>query len=1676
MAYRRMAVFLVFVLMLTGCGDNIEQAEAPRAVEVANAVDGASAEPSVPTEGAVESLRQIHAGQPLAVADVSELEIDGASVLVIAFTVPLDPDQSLDAVFSISDRERGRLEGGWELSDDLKEVRRRHLEPRRNLSVTIEANVRSVAGVTLGAAQTHSLVTRDQPATVGFASRGSLLPSRLADGLPVVALNVDKIDVEFFRIRPERLHGFLSEWNRQAAMDMWQLTELPGKADVVYTAQFALDPPPNTRERIALPLDGIAPLEAPGVYLAVMRPSGSYRYSMPVTVFTRSDLGLSLRRTAASFDAFVQSLEDGRVLSAVTVSLLDDKGLALAQGTTDEDGHVRLPGHRDGRLVLATRDNESSLIRLQEAALDLAEFVVSGPPSSGLTLFAFGPRDLYRPGETVPVNAILRDVDGRPAPALPISVSVLRPDGETVREFVWQADAGGLYQYHYPLAQDAPTGRWQLRMDVGAAAPVSYTFLVEDFLPERLALDLEAAGAAPLEPADDAHFRVRGRYLYGAPASGNALIGQLFVAPLREAVATLPGFEFGDITDTRLTLSRDLDERWLDDDGVAEWAVPSEWSDAKSPVELVLQASVQESGGRPVTRRLALPVWPAERLVGIRPLFADGRSDASADARFEVAVADRAGKRPGATGLEVRLVHERRDYFWQFSQVDGWTSEYSQKDLVLSAARHDVSPDDRLELALPVDWGWYRIEVVDPDTGLLSSVRFFAGHNWQESTEAGSIRPDQVRLALDRPRYRAGDIATITVEPPAAGDGYLIVESADGPLWWEAISVPAEGADFELPIADEWARHDLYISALVVRPGSRASHTVPRRAVGLIHLPLDREDRRIDLVVEAAERVRPGRPLPITVSVPDRAGESIRVIVSAVDVGILNLTRFETPDPFAAFFGRRAYGVDMLDVYGQLIELGQARRAGLNFGGDQDSDRGGRAPISSVTLVALQSEPVTLDASGRAEIHLDIPDFNGELRIMAQAWTDSDYGMSEGKTVVVAPLVVEMAAPRFIAGHDRSQIALDVTNLTDTVQTLTPEVVIGGLLAHADATAQGSGGNAARAVSVAEGGDAVADAKVRMTQGGEVPDGRRVLAPLTLQVGERQTLRFAVAGLPGTGQGEVQVVLTGLDLLDDPQDRVERSWLIGVRPAWPAVTSVFAAALPGGADWSLREHAPLYGRLDAARVSISLSSRPPLDLAEHVRELFAYPYGCAEQTVSGLYPSLYARPELLAALGIRGDPADVRRARIDTGIERLLGMQRFNGSFGLWGRDGVEEYWVSVYVTDFLLRAAEEGFAVPETALVAARNRLIAYLQNPRQIESGYTQAPEQTRFAVQAYAAYVLARNGQAPLGALRQLHQRRADAPSGLALAQLGFALKRMGDGARSDALLGEASERVRAGRAWIGDYGSDVRDHALMLALFEEHDLMPRVRESQYLALGDALRQQQWFSTQERNALFLAGRHAFASSGKPWQARVVSLGEHLFDDDRPRSITLGEDALGDDVRIANTADATLYHRSTLSGYPRAPLAADDGQISVERHLLRLDGSAVDESLVSGELVIVHLSLRSEARVHDALVIDLLPAGLELENQRLDQSARLPAAGPTVTALLQRRGEVSVEHEAFLGDRYVAAIDLPARTRVDLIYLARAVTPGTYRVPPPLVESMYNPAVQGRGVTPHDLIVTPR
>lgn len=1641
-----LSLALLTALSLAGCDDSGKtQTAGPAAASSADKQDAAK-----PDGAQLAKLAEKSKGKALTLLDASEVQLDGAATLVLTFSIPLQPDQDFSRSVHLVDKKSGKVDGAWELAPNLKELRLRHLEPKRDLIVSVDPTLTALNTATFGTSFEKTIATRDVAPSIGFASRGSLLPGKVVAGLPVMALNVDNVDVNFFRIKPESLSAFVSQWEYRNSLSNWESDELLKMADLVYSGRFDLNPARNTREKLLLPLADIKPLQQPGVYVAVMNQAGHYSYSNAATLFTLSDIGVSAHRYHNRLDVFTQSLENGAAQSDIEVQLLNAKGQTLAQAKSDGQGHVTLQTDKEAALLLARKEGQTTLLDLKLPALDLAEFAIAGAPGFSKQFFMFGPRDLYRPGETVILNALLRDGDGRPLAEQPVKLEVVQPDGQVISSRMSQP-VNGLYQFTWPLDAGAPTGMWHIRASTGDNQPREWDFHVEDFMPERMALNLSAQKAA-VAPDADVTFAVAGAYLYGAPASGNQLQGKLFLRPLRDAVAALPGFQFGDIAEENLSRSLDEVQMTLDEKGRGEVTTASQWQDSHSPLQVILQASLLESGGRPVTRTVQQAIWPAEALPGIRPEFAlkdvyDYRTDSTvkqpvvdenSTAGFEIVYADAAGDKKAVSGLQVRLIRERRDYYWNWSDSEGWQSQFDQKDLQEGEESLDLQAGQTAKVSFPVEWGSYRLEVKDPD-GAVSSVRFWAGYSWQDNSDgAGAARPDRVTMKLDKPAYRPGDTIKLHIAAPAAGKGYAMVESSEGPLWWQEIEVPAAGMDLSIPVDKAWNRHDLYLSTLVIRPGDKSRSATPKRAVGLLHLPLGDENRRLTLALDAPEKMRPNRPLTVKVKASVKEGETpkqVNVLLSAVDSGVLNITDYATPDPWNAFFGQKRYGADIYDIYGQVIE-GQGRLASLRFGGDGDElKRGGKPPVNHVTIVAQQAQPVALDDRGEGTVTLPIGDFNGELRVMAQAWTADDFGSSEDKVVVAAPVIAELNTPRFLASGDTTRLALDLSNLTDSPQTLNVVLSAGGLLQLAQP---------------------------------EIP-------PVQLAPGARRTLFVPVSAKEGFGDGQLSATISGLNLPGETFAPMQKQWKIGVRPAFPARTVNAGAVLQPGESWQAPAEQVLGFSPATLQGQLVFSGKPPLNLARYIRDLKAYPYGCLEQTASGLFPSLYTSAAQLKTLGISGDSDEKRRAAVDIGIARLLQMQRDDGGFALWDKNGPEEYWLTAYAMDFLVRAGEQGYSVPANAINNGNQRLLRYLQEPGLMTVRYSDDAPASRFAAQAYAALVLARQQKAPLGALREIWTRHEQARSGLPLLQLGIALKTMGDAPRGEQALKLAMSTPRQDRdRWLGDYGSALRDDALKLALLEENKLLPEAQNALLSSLADEAYGQRWLSTQETNALFLAGRTLQDLPGS-WQAQT-SLQAQPLAADKAQTRNLTGDQLAA-LQVSNTGSQPLWLRLDSSGYPLSAPQPAGNVLGIERQVFDTRGQQKSlTSLRSGELVLVKLEITATRNVPDALVVDLLPAGLELENQNLaNSSASLQENGEAVQNLLNQMQQADIQHIEFRDDRFVAAVAVNEGQPVTLVYLARAVTPGTYQVPQPQVESMYVPQWRATGTASGPLNVTP-
>jgi len=1567
---------------------------------------------------------------------------DGDLAIALEFSQPLVSSQDFDALLVVKDANGAAVKGGWVLDDKGRVLRFPSVEAAKDYEVTLKAGLSAADGARLGKDDTRKVHTGELDPAVGFASQGSVLPARESRGLPVVSINVPEVDVEFLRVPEKQLPKFFAEYQRGGRRGSWDLdseyggsTPLGKLAEPVYLNRFVLGGKPNERMLTYLPIQDIRELQDPGLYFAVMKRTGRYSGEFETAFFTVSDIGLHTRAYKDTLFVHTASLRDGSATGSVELKVLDARGESVLTGKTDGNGNALLNYTLDaGHVLVATRGKDVSMLPFNQPALDLSEFAVAGREQAWFDVFAWSGRDLYRPGETVRLSALLRDNDGRPVPrprqgdGQPVFLRLKQPDGKVFRETRLLPGAQGYFSFEQTIPLEAPTGRWQVEFRTDPAskdAVQGMTLRIEEFLPERMKLDLDAAQPV-LKPGEALKLKATAAYLYGAPASGNRFTAKLAVAVEQHPLDKLPGYFFGDPTMELPKEAKDIIDTTLGADGVLQEdvALPAE-AKPRSPIAAIVSGSVYETGGRTVNRTLKRVLWPAGALVGIRPLFDDkDGADANATVGFELVRVDAAGAPQPGKGLKATLVRELRDYHWNYAEDGGWDYDFTRRFENKDTRTLDVgSGASRIDF--PVEWGEYRLDVFDPATGLTTRYPFRAGWSWDDQNRGLDARPDKVKLALDRTGYKAGDTLKVTVTPPHAGKGLLMVES-DRMLYVQAIDAKP-GSTFSIPVTKDWERHDVYVTALVFRGGTAPSKITPARAVGVAHVPMDRRDRRVAVGLSVPAQMRPEQDLPVTVSVPELAGQAAHVTVSAVDVGILNITRFPVPDANAQFFAQRRFGVDAYDIYGRVIESFEGGSARIRFGGDMALAALPQAkrPTSRVQTVDLFSGPVALDAKGNARIALRVPDFNGTLRVSALVYSDTRYGNRDRETVVRAPIVAEASLPRVLAPGDRSTVTLDVQNFTGKAGAF--KVLVNG-----------------------EGPLAVGE-------------GSR---NASLPVDAKQTLTFPLTAGEGYTTAQVRVRVEGNGF------KVDRRYDVPVRAGWPSVlrsrTQVLDSLAPvemgaGFADGLMP---------GSVTARMTVSALPPIPFASALKGALEYPYGCAEQTTSKGYAALELDDATARLLGIDGLDAKKRRERMEGAFGRLASMQVSNGHFSMWGNDDYVNPGLTPYVAEFLLDARDGGFAVPDAVLQKALTRLNEDLLAGGAQFYGYDRR-DHLKFANQAYAGYVLARVNRAPLGTLRALYDNeRGKSLTGLPLVHLGIALSLQGDKARGAKAIADGFARTGDRPEYLGDYGTRLRDDALMIALVHEQKLARPEYDRRAISLGrelDARRNRGWLwlSTQEQVALARLGKALMVDQAKLVSGQWSTGGDvEAVAPARLFGRSFDHATLARGVRFVPQGEPPLYASLDVAGIPRSAPAADDSQVGIERRYYTTDGKEWKGGpLKEGEALIVRVGITANVAMPDALFTDLLPAGLEIENFNLGDAKQWAEVVVDGISISDRGSAADVKHEEFRDDRYVAALKLERRSTAKLFYLVRAVTPGTYTVPPSLVEDMYRPDIRGVG-----------
>lgn len=1526
--------------------------------------------------------------------DVNEPRLEDEIVVRLNFSQAIDPKQKLapPAVQPAVSDLRTRI-------SDNTLVLVGKFQPGVQYSLTIPDSLLSKSGKKLEQAERVTLNVPEREPTVSFPlSRGILSP----EGnllLDLSTVNTSGLEIEARRVFANNIVPHVRGDGEAET------------SDEVASKKIKCDAPRNVVRKAALDLKSLLG-KATGVYHLSARAT-DHAWTRDDAIVTISDLAITSKATRDGLFIWVTSLRTGKPVEGADVTALTYNNQTLGSVKTAADGTAIIPVARNGDrspwLITAALGDDLNYLRP-----DLRQWVIDDIDGGGRSVpenydvFLYTERGIYRPGDTIHLTGLIREIDGATPPPFPIDITLIRPDGKRLpaQSVTPIANQDGFVQIDLPTREDGRTGRYRIEATLPGSSEVigSTSTLVEAFVPARIEMTA-SANAERFSPGHEATGKVSGKYLFGPPAAGLPWSLNVTYVPARFKSADFPDFTFGDGV-SRPTYSPPEVEGETDENGLAQLTLPQPRDASAGRWRADCSVTLTEPGGRSLSRNFSTLVDMTDRFLGLR-LARGAIAPVGESFPIEYVQCDAEGKLTQSVPLEVTLVRVEYDNVLQ--RVNGQAVWKSTERLIpveerTVTGKRPIDKPGTFSLTCP-ESGYYRLTAVDTRSKLETVLAFHASEDGGTATTALN-RPEHLDIVLDSPRYAPGGKAVALIRSPFAGTALVTLET-DRIVQTQVVDIAAgsDKVEIDLPAG---IRGGAFVSASVVRAVDPAAEDwLPHRAMGLARLHTDHADKALPLALTIAPSCRPGDAIEARIEAKtlDEASAPGVVHLWAVDEGILLTTDYRKPDPLAHFFAPRSMTIDSSDVFADLLpdtaRPASMERIGADGDDDSDAMRGNPVPSRQRAAAVIWRSVEPIGSDGILNLKLDIPQMTGALRVMAVVAQGDRYGTAASTVTVAAPLMCEATWPRVVAPGDSFATPVKLFNSTD--QPLTAELTVdvsGPLTIDASETT-------GKAEIPANGSSTV---WLRSKAGGMGPVHLRILASATHP--ELGTL---------TAEAEAD---------------------FSSRPAAPLHTESTFVTIKAGEKLDLA--APDGYLPGSVQRTAAISANPTVDLRPAVEQVIDYPYGCVEQTTSGLICMLYAA-DLIATDSPGTERAGAIARMMDAGIARLWSMQTRDGGLGYWPGAMQSDVWGTSYAAQFLATASRSGYHVEQ----GFKDELARYLDRLLS-NSNHDDLSDNMR----AGLCHALAVFEKPAMGWMDQLTQSpaRLDMSGRASLAAAWIAVGRKDRAAAllQDDTLGQSIATTTSGR-FVSQTQSEAALLSTLLDLDPRHPwIAPLVQR-----LNGRREKGRWGTTLENAAAISAlckyqlvvdepaDFEGTLSAGAD-RYSFNSKGTSQFTLADPSQAALFETSGTGDVHVCITTTGRLLDES-VKPYER--------QLTLTREWLDREGKPIDSAqLHVGDLIHVRVTIAAPAltdgnTVDNVAIVNVLPGGTEVENPRLATSAH---AGGDV--------DVRPDRTEFLDDRVILFTSVGQEKR-QFDYYIRATTAGEFAAPPIEASCMYDP-----------------
>jgi alpha-2-macroglobulin len=1439
----------------------------------------------------------------------------------------------------------------------------------------------------------------------------------------VLARNATTAAVTLAQVFPSNLPVFVRDFSQSGANPylLAQYAREIGKTEIAF---------PDTRDTLltnAVDLNTLLPAEARGVFIMNTSPAYDYENNSRILIYT--DLGALTHWTNQELVVFVHHLYTLEPQAGAKVTVYSSKFQPIGATYTNDAGIARFMSFEAAfgapAMAVIEADNDYTFINLLEQQDTKTAFTESMPPydKDGYDGYIYLDRNLYRPGETVHVRWIARTQYVDAVTDVPFQLRIANPKGRWIYEAPVTPSEFGTGSFSFKTEQTHPTGRYRVELRVPKAphAIGEAVFNLEDFVPNRMRTSI-AFDADKITAGQTVNIAMKAENLYGGPAAGKKSDARIYLRPTVYKSEACPGYHFGneDTLEEKLT---PLGEVVTDENGLASYkytftAPPG----ATMPLEAVVGGRVFEVGGRAVSGTDAAIALPFDVMLGIA---AAPRQDQEI---LDVHVAAIRSDDTFADLASVQLTLEREEWNYHIRSFSESRQTYWDREF-RTVQTLDVSLTDgkgTVELPYP-SYGKYRLRVHSPETPMYSALLF--DRWWGRLNIVSSLRPDLVTLSVDKEIYHAGDQVNLRIECPYDGTAFVVVQ---GEQILDQMVVPVIGGEGKvtLVVPHNWFPN-AWIEATVVRNTEKPEGAqYPYSSFGMVNVPLDAPDRRIEVkLLDVPEEIRPSEPYTVQLTTSDVAGAPLaaEVTVAAVDEGIHGILGYENPDPYAWFQRSRQFPLKRAHYYDNVFYNNESSP----IGGDMMRRLGLGSQVGEnwIRPVALWSGTVTTDESGHAAITFEVPEFVGQLRLVAVAVTNRATGAAAANTFVRRPYMLRTGMPRFALPGDRFECTGTTINMTNAPVTAQLHWTASGTLS----------GTGEKQLELAPNGEA--------------------------------SWRVPVVAGAATGQGMLTWTVVFSNSTGDTLETLTESAPIPVNsPAAYETETELITLAPG--ETRVIENTRFVNE-PSLHTTLHVAGTPLWRLYPGLRYLLRYPYGCVEQVTSQAMPLYLLRNYAQLYKGLLPEDQVIDVEVVDTyiryAVERLLMMQTNDGGLSTWAGGNTSYPYGSVYALHFLtLMRRDRAYDVYEEAFRSLQRYAAEIMRDERR----YSKYPY--NYYLRAYACYVLALDGN--LEAIEYIprfdHVAIPKSARYLLAAAKAVNTQDPGD---LEAYIAQSPTSEFDSNMYSGILHSSTRAEAITLIALIQMNASPEKMMPLVDSLFTYFDERRYFSTQESSfvvtALGMYIEHFHKDSPESIAARIVApdgehtiTGNNIFESVVPGAAPRYE--------IINTGALPLYINLEMSGLPLQPRTTPIAEgLNIKRTYLHEAGKPVQENrFAHRDQYIVELSIKPKRDLENLLIVDLLPAGFEVANPRLEPDIQPP---DNQNENNNSNTIFTPAHLEVRDDRVAIAVDkLQIGKTYTFRYLVRAVTPGTFQLPALHAECMYQPTTRAATVT-GDIVV---